>query len=228
MMINEKLEQLYKSHLEGLKHIHKGIKSFGIDDFAGPHLMYAWEDEYINSNRKILFVGQETNGWYNQTIQNEDNIIEAINTYKNFELGSRYNSLFWQKIFYINNCLNKMNGYNYFWTNINKFGKSDIGRPDPKLTALENEHFNVLKSEIGIIKPDVVIFISGPNYDNDIRNKLGEVIFSKCTNESIRVLARLESKYLPYHSYRTYHPGYSRRSGKEYLYDEVIKLIEKT
>jgi len=227
MSINENLWRLYQSHLANLKHINYQIDLNKIDDFAGPHLMYVWEEEYKKANTKVLFIGQETNGWYNNKISADSDIADAIDTYKNFELGINYNSLFWQKIYYMNEILNgTKDKKNILWTNINKYGKSDIGRPDAKITSLENEYFNVLKDEINILNPEVVILFTGPNYDNDLKNKLGEIIFHDCSNHNQRILARLENKYLPYHSYRTYHPGYARRAKMEYLYEEILSIIK--
>lgn len=67
----------------------------------------------------------------------------------------------------------------------------------------------VIKSEIKILKPDIVIFFTGPYRDKWIEHNFNDAKFLKTeTSFSKWPLAQLVSKYLPEKSFRTYHPNY--------------------
>ncbi|MCR4801115.1 MAG: hypothetical protein K5860_11470 [Bacteroidales bacterium] len=198
------------------------------NNYAGPILMYCWEKEYLSAKKKILFVGQETQGWWDDFVEGEESLKESIKTYEGFELGySYYPTPFWKALHKINNVINKNDEKNFMWTNVNKFGLGcGPGKPLQIILDKENESFNVLSEEIKILKPDVVIFFTGPYYDGDICKKIKDVEFLEVGNHSIREFSKLKSTILPEKSYRTYHPAYLRKSKQEYIIDELINLIK--
>ncbi|OHD57520.1 MAG: hypothetical protein A2014_04730 [Spirochaetes bacterium GWF1_49_6] len=227
MSINENLKNLYQSKLNDLKTLVNNIGNEDTADYEGPLLMYCWEDKYLSSKKKILFIGQETNGWNGFLRPTSAKIIDdIIDIYKGFELGARYNSVFWQYVNYINKKIND-SALNFMWTNVLKFGRSGIGRPDEQVQEEELLNFNILKDEIEILNPDVVLFFSGPNYDQDIINRIDGVEFNTCSNRDTRVFTRLKHKVLPSKTFRTYHPNYLRKSGNEDILDEIINLINE-
>ena len=217
-MINQKLRETYSKKIIGLKNS---------PDFAeevdGPILMHCWEEEYLKSNYKILYVGQESNGWIGYM---DDNITASIDAYKQFAMSKNGNrSIFWQHIYKINSALNpnQAEGNNFLWTNVSKFTSLDGTALDWNTHLTTVNKFNCLKEEIDITKPDVVMFLSGPNYDDKIKLQFnGEVKFKTFLNRTIREIAQLEHPDLPEHSYRTYHPNYLQRSKKSFLMDELI------
>jgi hypothetical protein len=84
-----------------------------------------------------------------------------------------------------------------------------------------------LKDEIAIAKPDVVIFLSGPNYDGKINVQFNnEVEFKPFKEQHIRETVILEHPVLPKHSYRIYHPNYLQRSKKSFLLEELIEHLK--
>lgn len=80
-----------------------------------------------------------------------------------------------------------------------------------------------MEEEIKIINPDIVLFLTGPNYDYYIKNQLKGVEFKTVENYGIRQFARVEYKSLPKNSFRIYHPVYLRRRGLENNYLEKLK-----
>ena len=40
---------------------------------------------------------------------------------------------------------------------------------------IEKEHFSIAKEEVEILKPDVILFLTGPNYDQYIKDKFYEI-----------------------------------------------------
>ena len=228
MKINNQLYDLYDSKWNDFLSMKDQLDNEGIYDYSSPLLMYCWEQEYEEGNKKILFVGQESNSWYEDgSSLNENSLNQVISNYEDFDLGNGYNSPFWHFVHNLNNRFNN-SSHSFLWTNINKFGlDKGKGRPNKRVTELENQYFNILKDELNIINPDAVIFLTGPNYDNDIKNKLGSIKFIKCTTDhDVREFARLENQYLPYDSYRIYHPNYlSYNSSTDEYLDTLSNLL---
>lgn len=145
-MINDKLVNLYKSHLSDIAKFYADLDAKGIKDYAGPHLPYCWEEEYRQSPFKLVVVGQETNGWYRDYMTSEGEISKAIGVYRDFELGAGYNSTLLRYANNFNQALNGRGRLNYVWLNVNKFGKdSGVGKPDQAVLDDEVRYFNVLR-----------------------------------------------------------------------------------
>ena len=233
-MINEELKNLYVSYLPELKKMYQDLDSKAendnnINNYTSPFLLSCWEENYLASKYKLVIFGQETNGWRDDYLYTDKDIEDTMNVYKNFELGSSYNSLFWRYAHEINLKINGVDNLNFVWNNVNKFGLSDgNGRPHPEVLRNEIEHFNVLSQEMKILNPDICIFLSGPNYDADLKNKLPDLKIERFGDYKTNEVARLISKSLPSKSFRTYHPGYGNRDQKWYYeaIDYIINAIK--
>lgn len=199
------LKEVYEKHAEGLKTLYAELEKSNLyEGCSYPLLLSTWEGEPMP---KAMFFGQETNGW-----GDSETIDGLMAGYRRFDLGKNYPSLFWQYLWSMSNKLDLNGSHPFFWNNVNKFGKVDSkGRPKATVTELENRHFNVLAEELETVKPEVCVFFTGPNYDDDIRAKLPDVEFLPIDGYDIRWFARLKSKDLPENSFRTYHPGYGNR-----------------
>ena len=145
-----------------------------------------------------------------------------MGVYEGFNLGRSYNSTFWQWAHKINGMLGNPDANCFVWNNILKFGKDcSKGYPDRLVTNLENKYFNIIADEISILNPDVCIFLTGPSYDVEIESKFPDVEFINFGGyEDIKEVAQVKSKYLPMHSYRTYHPGYE-------LFETISNAVRK-
>jgi hypothetical protein len=205
-MINQELEKLYNTHKSNLTGLFD-------DEFDGPLLMYCWEEEFKASDYKILFVGKELNGWIGYFA---DDIDLLRKRYEDFGLctqeGSNRNSRLWKYMYDFNSRLNPAceGKKNFMWTNVSKCctwkGKGLDWESHQKIVA----NFNVLECEIKILQPDVIIFFTGPYYDDKIRIQITDDLVFRQVVEHIpsRELARLENINLPYFTYRLYHPDY--------------------
>lgn len=199
------LEEIYKKHEDGLKAIYAELEKNDLyDGCSYPLLLSTWDGE---PTPKAMFFGQETNGW-----GDSETIEGLMEGYRRFDLGVNYPSLFWNYLWSMSDILGLSGDHPFLWNNINKFGNADSkGRPADMVTELENKHFNVLAEELDAIKPEVCVFFTGPNYDEDIRAKLPDVEFIPIEGYETRWFARLKSKHLPENSFRIYHPGYGNR-----------------
>lgn len=227
MMINEQLFSLYHSHLVGINAFYDELDAQDVKAYVGPLLPYCWEDQYLKSKYKLVVIGQETNGWYDDYMRSDENIREAMEYTKGFDMGRGYRSFFWDYAHQFNYDLNGFDDLNFIWMNINKFGRvSEAGRPDQRVLDKEVEHYNILAEELAILKPDVCLFFTGPYYDNDIQRKLPDVSFQKFGDYELNQVAQLSSAHLPKHSYRTYHPGYGNFHPNEYK-DMLRAILEE-
>ena len=146
------------------------------DNVSAPLLMHVY-DEYVTMDRKILFVGQETHSWGQMNLK--PTVSELLTNYRNFNLGKsadyrdgkplRYlRSPFWnfnRSIFHRCNSHNPTvtrNTNGFLWTNISKFDCNST-TPSTDLQDRNAEGFALLKAEIAILKPDIVVFLTGPN-----------------------------------------------------------------
>lgn len=179
---------------------------------------------------RLLFVGQEATAWFTdiQAVTQEA-VVSLLAHYEEFAFGAEWNSVFFQYIKEINSQVNS-GKREFLWTNLLKFGRSKThGRPEHKIVQLEVIHFNILMAEIRIVRPDAIIFLSGPDYDLDIAQRIPGVAFMPCGANAPRQLSRLCHPELPKHTYRTYHPNYLRQSRQEEKYrDEIVSMLKTT
>lgn len=226
------LKEVYEKHAEGLKALYAELeKSDLYYGYSYPLLMSEWEGE---PTPKAMFFGQETNGWDWDTVperpHNEGEIDYLMSLYNWFNLGKGpkpYNTLIWQYFRLLAEKLSPGSDHVFFWNNIKKIGKANgKGHPEFEVTKLENKYLNVLADELETIKPEVCVFFTGPNYDEDIRAKLPDVEFLPIEGYESRCFARLKSKHLPESSFRTYHPGYGNRKYDWYqgVMDKIAEL----
>lgn len=227
--MNSKLQKIYKDKWNILS---SKLNEILQDDLkenkpTNPLLLFINDEKYQNADIKIMIFGQETNDWEGD-FQNDINI--SLDTYNNFYNSNdcfRYSGQFW-------------NGFNRFlmllnekypnkkieaiWNNVIKIGNSgrDKNYPPEYIYNIEKEYFSVISDEINILNPDIILFLSGPNYDNEIRNSLNNISFKQLSKDfTEKQLAKLE--YQNYKNvYRTYHPNYLWRNNINSYFLEII------
>jgi hypothetical protein len=211
-------------------------------NFSRPFLMNVKED-YIKSSKKVMIVGQETFGWYGtyeQFLNEKDSVEITQKIYDKFleNCSNDYNSPFWNFF----NELKKVNSdASIIWNNVfkfetvdylntpealnNKYGLSSLSKMKKyrylidKIKALQKD---VFIKELDILKPDVVIFLTGHPYDSlfmDWQFKDISIFYQsieEAENQGIDKwkLGQFRNDHLPLKTFRTYHPNYLRRSSK--------------
>lgn len=197
---------------------------------------------YRKAKHKVLFVGKETSGW--------DSFPVTLNTYKspNPEM-QRDASIKYLQWMYEDLRYHRKWDYHLFWRGMRKLyqsltnDKNDDGfihtelvrfdvdgkQPPAHVEELLQREFNVLPMEIQALKPDVVIFLTGPYYDERLKKTfegVEPVQLEKIDGFGENQLVRVVHPGLPFHSYRTYHPGYSLRKETENFIPVANKLAE--
>jgi hypothetical protein len=225
MDINQKLIRLYTENEKKIKVISDHFEG----NLDGPHLMHCWVEEFNNASIKILFIGQEPNKWVGEA---QNGLDASIDRYREFSMAreSKDNTTFWQAIKQFNKIFNPSCGDNCFlWSNVCKY--SDY---DGKQISIEEHKYiigelNILEEEIKIVEPDIIIFFSGPDYDERIQIQFdNKVCFESVVNEiPIRELAKLHHHSFPAHTYRTYHPNFLQR-GRRWNFLNIIEADIKS
>lgn len=218
-----KLNELYKPFFNNVK----DKVGNEIGQYGNPLLIDLAKTNNINTD--VMIFGQETNTWYND-IKNIDELIEIYSKFLNDNLRS--NTPFWQ-------CFRKWLGDEngvYVWNNLSKMdynnsdgdNRSILGCPNEKIREeILKESAKIIKKEIEIIEPKIIIFLSGPSYDFIIEDYLGgkkkdNLEIAKIAEE--RQLCEFELKgFENIKSFRTYHPEYLNRSGD--LKNKIVEFL---
>jgi len=185
------------------------------------------EVDFINSDLKVMIFGQETNGWY----ENSDDINSISNEYSNF-YGTgycyKYGGQFWNGVNRFQTLLQAKfpsKKIRFVWNNIVKTGKSDgRGMPPNYIYEVERNYFSIIKDELKIIKPNIVVFLTGPNYDWVIKDNFGLLNYEPLFPYSERQLSKVSLESVDF-CFRTYHPNYLWRNNINSYFDRIIDEI---
>lgn len=215
--VNAALKDLYLSKWAALDQIRQGDK-----DISWPLLLKVHR-QYFQVSQRLLIVGQQTYGW--GCGDDEDAGAEPVtwlmDGYTCFALGHGYTpSPFWQASHQLYGRLNP-NGppLGFLWSNLVKVDMKGE-RPVPHVEDAVCQ-LGLVRAELEIVRPDIVVFFTGTGYDARLRSTFPEVRFV----ERGECLVRLEHTALPHHTYRTPHPLSLRLSKKWDTLDNLTKEI---
>ncbi len=222
--MNEQLTPLYNEYLAFLKDLSIELRQ----NMSYPLLMTV-HPEYAEVPRKVLYVGKETYTWVNTLDQDQDQELSVEylrRRYTDFAFAKNYhgrNSPFWRFVY---SCHNQLNGESVpsglLWTNISK---CDSGGTTParELQDINKPGFDLLIKEIEVVKPDVVLFLTGWSYDHHIQR-----IFQGIEYDTIEdnYLYRCKHRQLPEHTFQTMHPnGLNFRKKLNTIFEKIIELV---
>lgn len=178
--------------------------------------------DYDERKNTIMIIGQEPNNYgYYDDGSTLESLIEWPQKYMDRQLlgeenGKKNNSSPFWKLFreYYKQ------GFNVVWNNLDKVHKY----VNEKTTALSEEEeisFNagfgqgnksLLLQEIELIRPDVIVFITGPNYNVSMASSLGidrDILVRNYAPSSDRFITNISDiVQLGVPTYWTYHPKY--------------------
>ncbi|MBE6151896.1 MAG: hypothetical protein E7165_01105 [Firmicutes bacterium] len=198
------------------------------DDLSSP-LLISSDEVYNNSlKRRIMYVGQETNGWFNYGMLNKE--VTAYNleeTYFNFLKNGASNSVFWR---YIKQILEISDGQlinNVIWSNTFIAGKRNgIGTPDitRELFDISLEYLLYIRE---YFKPNHIILVNGPN---NPYYELNKKFLKKIKSTLIDIYPTLSNPLVIDEENNilwTYHPGFQNRMriNKEIMVKIKNKII---
>lgn len=237
--MQEDLKVMYRNLLS-IKKLQQLDKS---ESLSAP-LLINMHESYLKTKPQIMFVGKETNHWltHESRLENKRGLNYLINNYEeafetlfdrydkalsdNFgktqsDFFSEYNkflteglgSVVWNNLFKMSFNQNKGEK--------NNFSKNSINHSD-ELTKLSKDIF---LEELKILKPDVLIFVTGASYDSVIKEFLTgyKTICVKIKKRLWKFEYTLDDKKII--CYRTIHPYYYKRNQK--TEQDYYKLIRE-
>lgn len=229
-------EELYKLYSEKWINLNEDIlKIYKNPEFTikptNPLLLSLENNDYENSEIKVMIFGQETNSWY-ETFNG--NIDITMNLYRDFfnkgKALNNYGGAFWNGVNkFIELLKNKYENrkIGILWNNVIKIGCEERNKnmPPKYIYNIEKEKFNVIKNEIEILKPNIILFLSGPFYDFAIENAFQKIFKKNEINEfSERELSRIDIGF-GNNVFRTYHPNYLRYNDTNRYFNAIINQI---
>lgn len=204
----DRLVPLYQKYWETIVSLKKSNNGL-----SNPHLI-CFPDNFEKQNKRLVTIGQQTGPkqWHQEIeIENDiSSITELMEAYYKFEVGCYYNTTYFQAVRKIESILH-IDPCESIWTEIDKMDMGG-GRADVHTSNLIYNAFPVLRHELKIANPDVIIFFTGPTYDDRIKSIFGGVQYNNIGDIPLRHFARLAHRELPEKTYRTYHPFHLRTS----------------
>jgi len=223
--ISKRLEHEYKAAIQRCS---DSLATLPVDKQNMPAnpLLISPSFEYPNAALKIMYFGQETNGWEG-VFRGSEYIDELMGLYDGFTNqggGFNYGGQFWNAVRSFHSEFKfRQDKVSFIWNNLIKIGKAfDRGTPCKEVLKWQEHWCDVIRNELIILRPNVVIFLSGPNYDWMISKIFSPVVFEPIDGYNLREVARVKSDSLPLSSFRTYHPGYLYRFGFSGVRDYIV------
>lgn len=181
---------------------------------------------YLTSPVRIMFVGKETNGWIGK-LKDFDGSPASIETilrrYDDQMQRGKWEGRFFQTLARVANELTNGNPGAIVWNNLIKMDW-DQGRSDSRSSIAHSQELfdlssRMLRYEIEVLKPDVIIFASGPNYDR--------VIKANFAYDTLSVEARALWKFRvgEIMCFRTRHPNAIRTAGFRPTGDYYAEIV---
>lgn len=213
--------QLQALYNEKLSDFNQVVSKFPSEKLHGPFLISP-NNNYQDSQKKLLVIGQETNKWFSHF----NDIEMQMSGYSSFNVGFQYNRTpFWNVIRKLESTL-QINALSCAWANINKFdvnSKRPTGQHEKFISSLDH----IIVSEIEILKPDICVFFTGPVFDYRLESIFSELAYIKIADFEIHQLCMLKHPNLPEHTYRTYHPRYLRMKQYEVRVLDYFKKVSE-
>jgi hypothetical protein len=199
-----------------------GIASRCLGQMTGPFLI-APSEKYWNSEPiRLAVVGREAREW-----KTDASVRVQMNRYSEFNVGEsrgsgkEYSSPFWQVIRKFEMALTG-EPYNCAWLNLNRWDENGHV-PSPANQQILSELDFLLLEELRLLRPDLVMFFTGPSpaYDQRITSlvQAQAVPFSSFPEHE---LCELKSPLLNCRIFRTFNVDHLEGSRRA---DEVVKAV---
>lgn len=223
--MNDLLLRLYMSKWENLC---SEMRSINFEATCPLLLKIDNEDEFENADIRVMFFGQETNSWYRIFHDDLTDIIGYYNQFYNKNECWKYGGQFWNGLNRFRNLLEKRypnKKIRLVWNNIVKIGRYNCkGFPPEQIYQIERTHFSVIREEIKIIKPNIVLFLTGPYYDRILVNNFDEIQKEPLDGFKERQLSKISIENVDY-TFRTYHPNFLWRNKIDNYFEAIIREI---
>lgn len=186
-MYHPELTDIYREHFSECSKTINGIISSGAEPPTNP-LLISPPLGYYDSDFKIMYFGQETNCWEGPfpDPKGVDHLLEVYDRFANNGGGFRYGGQFWNALKQFNESFSKLHtSPSFTYNNIIKIGKhGSKGLPSEPLLRWQKTWFQVVREEVRILTPDLIIFFIGPRYMRFLEEAFGPIEFSRSEREA--------------------------------------------
>jgi hypothetical protein len=224
--VNQQLGELYAAKLEAWKALRTEQTVAG-HSLSIP-LFLKVSPAYLSATPKIVFVGQETHGWWTDYPCDASAITtsEIMDFYEGawVELYDKYKrSPYWRAMRRIAEALGVSHPpRSFLFSNI---FPCDLDKRQASLELIKTfQQWKILEGELSLLAPDFVIFLCGPYYAYNL-----EPYFGAPLPESLSKQRRWTCYRPPGHTWKglvTYHPASLLRSGSWAVLDELVQCIK--
>lgn len=227
-MLNKKYQDEWKNHIKKMSHL-----SADCETLANP-LLIDVPKSYFDADCKVMIFGQETNGWEG-AFPHKKGVAHILKTYSDFYNSDHcysYGGQFWNGVSKFRDAMAEKlrpsgKTLSIVWNNLIKIGKAEgKGAPSEDALLWGDKWFDVISHEMEVLKPNIVVFFTGPNYDKYISRIFNGATFECIADRNERQLARVKSSMLPVDSIRTYHPNYLWRNDFYGYLNDIIGAIK--
>lgn len=237
-MLNKKLENLYKSTWQSLSDELNEIlnnENLCVKPTYPLLLKIEKEEEYLNSDIRIMFFGQETKDWggdFNDDEAKVENLLDVYDKFFNKKGYKRIGGHFWNAISKLTEKVKddlQGKSVRVTYNNIRKVAMTKDGKKynhHPKEYRGETE-IRIIRQEVKILKPDVTIFLTGPYYDDILKDNFSDIEYHGMDGFTDRQLSKIKINGAGY-GFRTYHPCYLNYQGTKFrdrVFDTIVKNI---
>lgn len=236
MKLHEQLEALYDSKWKEMSNAFQAVSGNSSVKPAYPFLLsvfrYPGPDEswYADADLKVMVFGQETNSWvgdkqdepaFGTPVFNPDVPAGTVmGLHENFyatyyhQDGFSYNGTRYGTFHHgFNRFVSLLNAHctgkriAYMWNNIVKFGRAEgSGFCGEEIYNVQKQHFDVVAKEVEILKPDLILFLTG-NYDSRICDSWPGTQFTALPPFAVGEVAKVMLPGVDVPAYRTNHPS---------------------
>lgn len=208
------------------------------------------ESWYTDADVKVMVFGQETNEWAGECddfgvppskVFDPDISLGAVcGVYENFYKshytgqnmlynGNRYGSFHYgfNKLMDVFNKRFADRKTAFIWNNIVKIGKAmGAGFSGKDIYDIERKCFDVVKEEVKILQPDIIVFLTG-TYDERIKDVFGNVAFEPITPFALNEVAKVSVPGINIPAFRTSHPSARLQKGEiELRYSAIVNNVK--
>ena len=201
---------------------------------ALPPLLVYPHTRWHTAKVRLLIVGQETLTWrydpaetggpgepilnFSHFVAAPEGVEAMWELYRCYALGRhkpKMNSAFWRGFRALDSAVNgKVDSA--LWTNlfkVNVQGSVMRNCKRAEIARLHTAQQGLLRFEIEVLRPDVVVFFTGPRYDRAICQEFPDADFEPVGRSfPASSLAFVRARGLPVKTVRTFHPEYLQRS----------------
>jgi hypothetical protein len=217
-MSRDALRELYRQ-------VWPSFAALPVDQGLSWPLFIALPDAYSTARLKLLVVGQETFSWWGLlgTVMGDDPVGTVMACYDRFKLGEGYRSPFWDATRELVRLLGGSASVGLAWSNLYPCDQRKR-RPDKSLRRPLLD-LRLLPQEVAVLKPDAVIFFTGPRYHDALTSLFPDARLAEAGAPPGQWVQRVAHVQLPAASFRTYHPAYLRRKRQGAVIDTLAALI---